>query len=85
MTARACRSVRPEFSTTMYEFAHGKKPRGVGHWAFWIRPWRGAPDSRSDLFFASPNRSLPQAREEAICRAYDLWAGDGATYIEVAS
>lgn len=25
-----------EVSTSQYEFAHGKKPRGRGHWAFII-------------------------------------------------
>ena len=23
-----------EIETRAYEFAHGKKPRGIGHWAF---------------------------------------------------
>jgi hypothetical protein len=26
-----------EFSTTAYEFAHGRKPRGRGSWAFGLR------------------------------------------------
>lgn len=25
-----------EFSTTQYEFAHGKKPRGYGRWVFFF-------------------------------------------------
>jgi hypothetical protein len=25
-----------EFSTTEFEFAHGKKPRGTGQWAFFF-------------------------------------------------
>ncbi len=33
-----------EFSTTDYEFVHGKKPRGFGRWAFFFdnngeQPW----------------------------------------------
>lgn len=79
------RNIKPEISTSAYEFAHGKKPRGSGQWAFWIRPWRGAPDSRSDLFFASANLPYGQAKDEAICRAYDLWAGERHAVIEVGS
>lgn len=33
---------RPEFSTSQFEFAHGKKPRGNGTWAFFF-------DSRTDV------------------------------------
>jgi len=27
---------RVEFTTTEYEWAHGKKPRGFGYWAFFF-------------------------------------------------
>lgn len=79
------RGVRPEVSTTQFEFAHGHRPRGRGQWAFWVRPHRGAPDARSDLFFAPGNLLYSEARELAVCRAYDLWAGDSYAFIEVAS
>lgn len=34
-------------STIEYEFAHGRKPRGVGHWAF-------SPYRSTEMRFANP-------------------------------
>lgn len=76
-------NVRPEISTTQFQFAHGHRPRGRGHWGFWIRPYRGAPDGRSELFWGPSNALYSEAREHAVCRCYDMFAGGG--FIEVAS
>lgn len=78
--------MRPEISTTAYQFSHGKMPRGRGTWLFWIRPYRGASDEKSELFhgFRPGMKLYSEAREEAVSRCYDLYAGD-AGYIEVAS
>lgn len=79
--------IKPEISTTAYEFAHGKRPRGRGHWLFWIRPYRGAPDSKSELFagFSPGEKTYSAARDDAVCRAYDLHAGERHVVVEVAS
>lgn len=75
------RGVRPEISTTAYEFAHGRRPRGRGHWAFWLRPHRGASDARSRLEFIPGSLLYSEAREQAVCLAYD----HDLEYVEVAS
>jgi hypothetical protein len=77
------KNLKPAVVTTQYEFSHGRKPRGRGSWFFYVRPWRGAPDARSDLFAATPGVLFSEARDEAVCRAYDLWAGDVAAVVEV--
>lgn len=75
---------KPEVVTTQYVFSHGKMPRGRGHWGFWIRPYHRAPDRKSELWFAPGELLYSEAREQAICRAYDLWAGDVQAVVEVA-
>lgn len=79
--------MRPMISTVPYEFAHGKKPRGRGLWLFWIRPYRGAPDRKSELFegFTPGEKLYSEARDEAVCRCYDLYAGGPSAVVEVAS
>lgn len=72
-----------EISTTEYQFAHGKVPRGRGHWAFWLRPFRGAPDARSELYFVPGEKLYSEARCDAECRAYDIYARDA--FVAVAS
>lgn len=81
------RNIKPEVQTHQYEFAHGKKPRGRGSWMFWIRPYNRAPDARSELFagFTPGEKTYSAARDEAICRAYDLYAGERLAVVEVAS
>lgn len=74
----------PEMSTTEYEWSHAKRPAGRGHWGFWVRPYRGAPDSKSELFWAQGEMLYSEAKAHAICRAYDLWAGLNPAFIEVA-
>ena len=78
------RNIKPEVVTHQYEFSHGKRPAGRGHWGFWIRPYLRAPDEKSELFFADGEKLYSAARDEAICRAYDLWAGDRYAVVEVA-
>ncbi len=36
---------RIEISTSEFQFAHGRKPRGRGHWAFYL------PDDPEPVFF----------------------------------
>ena len=43
-----------EFSTTHYERAHGKKPRGTGRWAFMVD---------SDIVFAPGAMTLVEAKK----------------------
>lgn len=74
----------PEVSTTQFEFSHGHRPRGRGHWGFWVRPHRGAKDSASELFLVPGERLYSEAKRDAMCHAYDLWAGDAPAFIEVA-
>ena len=49
-----------EFSTTEFEFAHGKKPRGQGQWAFFF------DEEREPMWF---NGSFSQARQFAMAWA----------------
>lgn len=37
--------MRVEFNTTTYEFAHGRKPRGDGMWAFFFNGESNAANS----------------------------------------
>lgn len=48
-----------EFSTTRYEFSHGRKPRGRGMWAFEYTP-RGQTQER--IIFAPGNMTLTEAK-----------------------
>lgn len=64
-------------STTQYEFAHGKMPRGRGMWAFFF-------DGRTnveDAFWSNPNQLYSQALNDAKRYA----AAKGYSRIEVGS
>ncbi len=50
------------FSTTRFEWAHGRKPRGFGGWAFDFFGDRG--EQLGETFFASPG-SFTHAKAEA--------------------
>jgi len=62
-----CRSekkARILFTTSQYEFAHGKKPRGFGNWAF------GFPAiSTTEVFFVNPACTLTEAKSHAAAEA----------------
>ncbi len=55
-------------STTEYENAHGKKPRGTGHWAFFFdndtQPW-WVPDA---TYAAAKKAALREARRIGAAR-----------------
>lgn len=50
-----------EVQTDYYEFAHGKKPKGRGYWAFEFREAGGW----SEPFFVSGNKLYSEAKREA--------------------
>ena len=52
------------FSTSQYEFVHGKKPRGYGHWAFFF-------DGQTDVerAFFSTYTSFGEAKKQAVAYA----------------
>lgn len=39
-----------EFSTTKFEFSHGKKPRGFGVWGFDFEEWNGCEMTTDTVF-----------------------------------
>jgi hypothetical protein len=63
-------------STSAYEFAHGKRPRGTGHWAFYFR---NGTSEVGEMFWASGSYSAAKAAavREAVAR--------GASTVVVAS
>ncbi len=63
------KSVKTEFSTRLYEFSHGKAPRGYGSWAFSIEG--GEP-------VWAPSSTYADARKWAKAKAAEL-APEGFT------
>ena len=51
---------RIRFSTTTYEFSHGRKPRGRGTWAFEIK---------GDVWFAFTDSTFADAKKQARAEA----------------
>jgi hypothetical protein len=68
--------MRPTFSSTQYEFAHGKKPRGFGAWAFFFD--RNADDVENAKFFTG---SFGDAKKQAM----DFARANGKNSVEVGS
>lgn len=56
--------MRVEVSTTQYQFAHGKAPRGRGYWAFEF-PGQGT----NQPWFAPGQQSYSEARRAAVAEA----------------
>lgn len=56
-------NTRVEFSTTAYQFAHGKMPRGTGHWGFFFN---NSQDVDYCWFF---NGTFADAKRAAMARA----------------
>jgi len=54
---------KPTVSTARYEFAHGKKPRGTGMWAFFF----GQNDSVEDAFWH--RGTYAEAKAAAVAEA----------------
>lgn len=63
----------PEVSTSQYEFAHGRQPRGTGTWAFFF--------DRNTQAFWVPNASYSEARRQAVQAA----RAGGYSRVEVGS
>lgn len=53
----------PRVDSARYEFAHGRKPSGVGRWAFAL-----SPESRLEQAFISP--CLPYAKAVRLARRH---------------
>lgn len=63
------------YSTSQYEFAHGKKPRGSGYWAFFFD---GERNSDTAFWFNGPYGAAKEAAKK--------WAqSKGFTKVEVGS
>jgi len=59
-----------EIETRQFEFAHGKKPRGIGQWAFRFN----GPNSKTTSEFAPGNLSYAEAKKWALRRAKEFGA-----------
>ena len=59
-----------EIETRQFEFAHGKKPRGVGQWAFRFN----GPNSNASTEFAPGTLSYAEGKKWARLRAKELRA-----------
>lgn len=68
-------------STVEFEFAHGKKPRGTGHWAFFFGFGRRTPGGSVDPWFAPGQQTFAAAKRAAQVEA----ASRGFTHAEVGS
>jgi len=55
------------FTTTKYEFAHGRKPKGRGNWAFEILGTDGV--KRGDTFWANDTYAGARKQAEVHARA----------------
>ena len=64
-------------STATFEFAHGRKPRGTGSWAFYF----DGDDSLDAMFWASPYGTYSAAKRQAVAEAKRR----GASSVAVAS
>jgi len=64
-----------QIETNQYEFAHGKKPRGMGYWAFVFSVPASIAGGASRLTeFAPSTMSYAEAKKWAQARARDLKA-----------
>jgi hypothetical protein len=68
-----------EFSTTSYEFDHGRSPRGTGHWAFCLRRDYDRDDYLARTLWLSGQFSVVKRQ------AAKLFAAIGETDIVVCS
>jgi hypothetical protein len=66
---------KPRVSTAAFEFAHGKKPRGTGTWAFFFD---GARDVRDAFWFTG---TFAEAKAKAVAFAHE----HGHTTVSVGS
>jgi len=57
-----------QVSTTEFEFSHGRKPRGRGHWAFYFG-FRGIVGGTVEPAFAPGEMTFTQAKRWAISEA----------------
>ena len=58
--------MKPEVNTNQFEFAHGKKPRGQGTWAFSVSRtprFDATPGTRDAIFWC--NASYRAAKQQA--------------------
>lgn len=71
-----------EISTSAFQFAHGKRPRGVGQWAFEITYLKNGPGTLTrEVFFAPAMLGYGEAKKWAIKKSREL----GAVHLAVAS
>ena len=59
-----------EVKTSEYEFSHGKKPKGTGHWAFWMG--RDSADISKAHWFTG---KYGDAKKRAMAMARELGVG----------
>lgn len=55
--------------TSMFQFAHGKMPRGRGSWAFEFVGH--GPNATNEMFWAASNTSFAEAKKAAVAAAAD--------------
>lgn len=67
--------------TTRYERAHGKKPRGMGSWAFCPRDKYDAGDYLKHTYWASANMTYSAAKREAV--AHFKACAPALSYVEL--
>lgn len=68
-------NTRIAFSTTAYEFAHGRKPRGEGRWAFEFLAIRALPRGGVGMVWGAPvffSGTFAVAKREAMAHARAL-------------
>lgn len=54
------------FDTSAYQFAHGRKPRGWGHW--WMEVTGGDANGRFITETYQVTGTIPEARKRAMAR-----------------
>lgn len=69
------RTVKIEFITTQFEFAHGRRPSGRGGWAFGLE----SNPRTEDIFFA-PSGTYAEAKKAA--REWVQKLADGTDFTE---
>jgi hypothetical protein len=69
---------RFEFSTTDYEWAHGREPRGRGSWAFSLER---NPDVSADTVLWSPSMTFTDAKRWFAAEAGRRGLPAGRVYV----
>jgi hypothetical protein len=66
-------------STAAFQAAHGKAPRGTGHWAFFFG--FNSREVVQEPFFVKGEQTFSEAKREAVAEAKSR----GFTFVEVGS